>query len=73
MSQRLQIDSGGRLRGPASISYNFPFPCVKGREGNLPGTISVFNDPGFRASAHFGIDQNGRDGFVNDPHTGSLR
>jgi hypothetical protein len=27
--------------------------------GNLPGTISVFNDPSFQASAHFGIDQNG--------------
>lgn len=27
--------------------------------GNLPGTISVFNKPGFNASAHFGIDQNG--------------
>jgi len=77
MSQRLNIDSGGRLRGPASISYNSPFPCPNGQEGgmpvprgimgvvmhtmvgNLPGTISVFNDPGFQASAHFGIDQNG--------------
>lgn len=27
--------------------------------GNLPGTISVFNNPSFQASAHFGIDQNG--------------
>jgi hypothetical protein len=27
--------------------------------GNMPGTISVFNNPGFQASAHFGIDQNG--------------
>jgi hypothetical protein len=27
--------------------------------GNLPGTIAVFNDPAFQASAHFGIDQNG--------------
>jgi hypothetical protein len=77
MSQRLNIDSGGRLRGPASISYNSPFPCPNGRQGgmsvpkgimgvvmhtmvgNLPGTISVFNNPGFQASAHFGIDQNG--------------
>jgi hypothetical protein len=77
MPQRLNIDPGGRLRGPASISYNSPFPCPNGRPGgmsvpkgimgvvmhtmvgNLPGTISVFNDPGFQASAHFGIDQNG--------------
>jgi hypothetical protein len=77
MSQRLHIDSSGRLRGLASISYNSPFPCPNGQnggmsvpkgiigvvmhtmEGNLPGTISVFNDPGFQASAHFGIDQNG--------------
>jgi hypothetical protein len=27
--------------------------------GNLPGTITVFNNPGYQASAHFGIDQNG--------------
>lgn len=27
--------------------------------GNLPGTIAVFNDRSFQASAHFGIDQNG--------------
>lgn len=27
--------------------------------GNLPGTIAVFNDPSWQASAHFGIDQNG--------------
>lgn len=27
--------------------------------GNLPGTESVFNDPKFQASAHFGIDQSG--------------
>jgi hypothetical protein len=77
MSQRLHIDTSGRLSGPASISYNSPFPCPNGQdagmsvpkgimgvvmhtmEGNLPGTISAFNDPGFQASAHFGIDQNG--------------
>ncbi len=77
MAQRLHIDSGGRLRGLASISYNSPFPCPNGKadgmsvpkgimgvvmhtmEGNLPGTITVFNDPRFQASAHFGIDQNG--------------
>jgi peptidoglycan hydrolase-like protein with peptidoglycan-binding domain len=27
--------------------------------GNLPGTISVFNDPNFQASAHFGVSQSG--------------
>jgi N-acetylmuramoyl-L-alanine amidase-like protein len=27
--------------------------------GNLPGTITVFNQPNYQASAHFGIDQNG--------------
>ncbi len=77
MTQRLRIDSGGRLRGPASISYNSPFPCPNGTAGamsvpkgimgvvmhtmvgNLPGTIAAFNDPGFQASAHFGIDQGG--------------
>lgn len=77
MTQRLHIDSGGRLSGPASISYNNPFPCPNGRAGgmwvprgimgvvmhtmvgNLPGTIAAFNDPGFQASAHFGIDQGG--------------
>jgi hypothetical protein len=77
MSQRLHIDSGGQLRGSASISYNSPFPCPNGKDGgmvvpkgimgvvmhtmvgNLPGTISSFNDPDFQASAHFGIDQKG--------------
>ena len=35
MSQRLHIDSGGRLRGPASISHNSPFPCVNGKNGGM--------------------------------------
>jgi hypothetical protein len=63
----------GRIVGPASITYNVPFPCVNGSfgsgaiqgvvmhtmVGNLTGTIAVFNDPSFRASAHFGIAQDG--------------
>lgn len=72
---RLHVDSDGRVNGPVSISHNTPFPCVNGRfgnasakirgfimhtmVGNLPGTIAVFNQPGFDASAHFGIDQKG--------------
>jgi hypothetical protein len=75
MAGRLHVVDG-RLKGPASITYNNPWPCPNGQwgmriphgvmgvvmhtmVGNLPGTISVFNNPGYQASAHFGIDQNG--------------
>src|SRR6266567_1272308 len=67
--------TSGKLSGAGlSISYNDPFPCINGTPGvtgamqgvvmhtmvgNLPGTITVFNKPGFNASAHFGIDQTG--------------
>ncbi|HEX6933744.1 MAG TPA: N-acetylmuramoyl-L-alanine amidase [Streptosporangiaceae bacterium] len=70
---RLHIRSDGRVAGPASIEYNDPFPCVNGSwgsgamkgvvmhtmVGNLPGTIQVFNQSSYQASAHFGIDQQG--------------
>jgi len=70
---RLKVGSDGRVSGPATIAYNDPFPCVNGSwgsraiqgvvmhtmVGNLPGTISVFNDPSYQASAHFGIAQDG--------------
>lgn len=71
---RLKVRSDGRVTGPATISYNDPFPCVNGSwgsgamkgvvmhtmVGNLPGTITVFNDPSYKASSHFGIDRSGR-------------
>lgn len=70
---KLTVHADGRLSGPASISYNSPFPCVNGTfgsgamqgvvmhtmVGNLPGTISEFNNHHAQVSAHFGIDQNG--------------
>jgi len=70
---RLTIQSDGKVSGPASISYNDPFPCVNGSwgsgamngvvmhtmVGNLPGTVTVFNEPSYQASSHFGIDQEG--------------
>ncbi len=70
---KLSIQADGRIAGPASIGYNDPFPCVNGSwgsksiqgvvmhtmVGNLPGTITVFNDPSYQASSHFGIDQRG--------------
>lgn len=70
---RLQVTKGGQVTGPASISYNKPFPTKNGSfgsgamqgvimhtmVGNLPGTISVFNNPAAQASATFGIDQSG--------------
>src|SRR5579859_7408213 len=76
MAGKLSVDPDGRVAGPASITYNRPWPCVNGQPGmqvpggvmgvvmhtmvgNLPGTIAAFNRPGFNASAHFGIDQNG--------------
>jgi hypothetical protein len=75
MAGKLRIEDG-RLKGPASITYNHPWPCPNGQwgmrvphgvqgvvmhtmVGNLPGTTNVFNNAGYQASAHFGIDQNG--------------
>jgi hypothetical protein len=72
---RLSVGPDGKVTGPADITYNDPFPCVNGTPGvtgamrgvvmhtmvgNLPGTIQVFNDPSYQASAHFGIDRSGR-------------
>ncbi len=73
MPGKLAIGANGKVTGPASIGYNDPFPCVNGSwgskaiqgvvmhtmVGNLPGTITVFNDPSYQASAHFGINQQG--------------
>jgi len=70
---KLTVNPDGRLSGPASISYNTPFPCLNGAwgsagisgvlmhtmVGNLPGTIAWFNDLAAQASAQFGIDQAG--------------
>src|SRR5215475_8852595 len=70
---KLHVHPNGRVDGPASISYNDPFPCVNGNYGSgammgvvmhtmvgdLPGTISVFNNPNYQASSHFGIGQDG--------------
>src|ERR1700735_4419882 len=33
MAGRLSVDTSGRLRGPASITYNDPWPCPNGRPG----------------------------------------
>lgn len=70
---KLHVQADGRVTGPAVLEYNDPFPCVNGNYGSgamrgvvmhtmvgdLPGTIEVFNDPSYQASAHFGIDQAG--------------
>jgi hypothetical protein len=72
---KLHVDTtDGRIHGPATITYNSPFPCVNGTPhvtgairgvvmhtmvGNLPGTIAHFNNPDAQASAHFGISQAG--------------
>jgi hypothetical protein len=70
---KLTVQSDGRVTGPASITYNTPFPTANGSwgsgammgvvmhtmVGNLPGTISEFNSPSAQASAHFGVDQQG--------------
>jgi hypothetical protein len=74
MAEALHIDSGGRLQGRANITFNSPWPCVNGEWGfSEPahgvvmhtevgfeaGTISVFNNPSFQASAFFSIGQDG--------------
>jgi hypothetical protein len=70
---RLNIGHDGRVKGPTTIKYNSPFPCVNGSfgsgammgvvmhtmAGNLPGTTQLFNDPARQVSAHFGIAQDG--------------
>lgn len=80
-NSKLTIDSSGRLRGNANITYNddpqygYAWPCVNGTPGggassmngvimhtmvgDLPGTIAVFNDPNWQASAFFGVAQDG--------------
>lgn len=69
----LSVGADGRITGPASITYNTPFPCVNGRYGSgsmqgvvmhtmvgdLPFAVARFNDPTAQVSAHFGIDQSG--------------
>jgi hypothetical protein len=73
MTGKLEIDSQGRVTGAVTIKYNDPFPTVNGSwgsgaimgvvmhtmVGNLPGTVSWFNDPASSVSAHFGIAQDG--------------
>ena len=74
MTGKLHVSTAaGHVTGPAAITYNNPFPCINGRwgsgammgvvmhtmAGNLPGTVSWFNNPEAEASAHFGIDQQG--------------
>ena len=70
---KLTVGHDGRVTGPATISHNDPFPCVNGAfgsgamsgvvmhtmVGDLPGTVSWFNNPKAQASAHFGIAQDG--------------
>ena len=70
---RLTVQTDGRVAGPASITYNDPFPTPNGSwgsgamngvlmhtmVGNLPGTVTVFNEPSYQASAHFGVAQDG--------------
>jgi hypothetical protein len=72
---KLQVGNDGKLTGPASITFNTPWPCPNGTPGgsssqmmgvimhtmvgNLPGTIATFNDRAKQASAYFGIGQDG--------------
>lgn len=71
---RLSVGPGGRVHGPAHITYNDPFPCPNGTFGsgamqgvvmhtmvcNLPQCIDLFNNEEVQASAHFGIAQDGQ-------------
>jgi N-acetylmuramoyl-L-alanine amidase len=70
---KLEVGPDHRVRGPAVITCNDPFPTPNGSwdsgamrglvlhtmAGNLPGTISWFNNPQSQASAWFGVDQQG--------------
>jgi hypothetical protein len=71
---RCRIDASGRLRGPASITWNTPWPTVNGTPGGF-GTafggvfhtevgydhnvVVEFNSPSAQASAFFSIDMAG--------------
>lgn len=73
MTGKLTVGADGRLRGPLKIDHNVPWPVPNGSwgsgkiqglvmhtmVGNLPGTIAVFNNPSYQASAHFGVAQDG--------------
>lgn len=73
VAARLNVNPDGRIAGKAKLQYNNPFPCVNGNYGSggmmgtvmhtmvgdLPGTIAVFNNSNYQASAHFGIAQDG--------------
>lgn len=73
---KLTVQGDGRVIGPADITHNDPFPCVNGtygsgammgvlmhtEVGSEPGTIAVFNNPSYQASAHFSI---GKDGAIH--------
>ena len=45
--------------GGMSVPHGIQGLIVHTMVGNLPGTIEVFNQPSFQASAHFGVDQSG--------------
>lgn len=74
MTGKLTVGHGGHVTGPASITYNIPWPCPNGswgsgsmmgvlehtQVGNNPGTIAWFNNPQAQASAHFAVAQDGR-------------
>ena len=73
MTGKLTVDADGKLTGPASITYNDPFPTQNGSwgsgammgvvmhtmVGNAPGAVAWFNNPASQASAHFCIAQDG--------------
>ena len=72
---RLTIGADGKLRGPADIAWNDPFPTGDGTPGGFGtpyggvihtevgfehGTIAEFNTPAAQASAFFSIGMDGR-------------
>lgn len=73
MTGKLTVGTGGRVTGPANLHYNDPFPTHNGSfgsgamtgvlmhtmVGDLPGTVSWFNNPQSQASAHFGVAESG--------------
>lgn len=70
---KLTVGPDGRLRGPAKITYNIPFPTKSGDYGSgaMMGVvmhtevgfdhnvIDEFNNTAFRASAHFSVNDDG--------------
>ena len=50
---RLQVGADGRVTGPATITYNHPFPCVNGTFGSGSASTTLCIEKGASANGPF--------------------